>query len=174
MKDLCGKQPRTQENWEWTPKRRRKKMGRPIRKDHIFNDRLGNNDDSTAYSGRIEVTAYFPTGGSLQQDDDSYIMRQRGSKQFLIHQADSSEAVYTLVAKAPTELSAGEFCVKVTIRNEDSSTIQDAYVEKFYNRTVHYAFKNGGETIFGNVPYTLGAEAGEDSTVAGAGVIDVI
>jgi len=147
-------------------------MGRPIRKDRMFNDRLGNNDDSTRYSGRIEVTAYYPLGGSLQQSDDSYIMRQRGSKQFLIHQADSSEAVYTLVAKAPGELSGGEFCVKVTIRNEDSSVVQDAYVEKFYNRTVHYAYNNGANT--GTVKYTLGAEAGEDSTVSGQGAIDVI
>jgi len=147
-------------------------MGRPIRKDRMFNDRLGNDDDSTRYSGRIEVTAYYPVGGSLLQSDDSYIMRQRGSKQFLIHQADSSEAVYTLVAKAPGELSEGEFCVKVTIRNEDSSVVQDAYVEKFYNRTVHYAYNNGANT--GTVPYTLGTEAGEDSTVAGAGSIDVI
>ena len=138
----------------------------------MFNDRLGNNDDSTAYSGRIEVTAYFPVGGSLQQTDDSYIMRQRGSKQFLIHQADSSEAIYTLVAKAPGELVAGEMCVKVTIRNDDSSVVQDAYVSKFFNRTVHYAYNNGADT--GSVPYTLGAEAGEDSTVSGAGSIDVI
>ena len=138
----------------------------------MFNDRLGNNDDSTRYSGRIEVTAYYPVGGSLQQDNDAYIMRQRGSKRFLIHQADSSEAVYTLVAKAPGELSAGEFCVKVTIRNDDSSVVQDAYVEKFYNRTVHYAYNNGANT--GSVKYTLGTEAGEDSTVSGSGSIDVI
>ena len=75
-------------------------------------------------------------------------------------------------AKPPAELSAGEFCVKVTIRNTDSGVPEDAWVEKFYNRTVHFADAQG--TVTGSVPYTLGAEAGEDSTVAGAGVIDVI
>ena len=138
----------------------------------MFNDRLGNNDDSTAYSGRIEVSAYFPSGGSLQQNDDAYIMRQRGSKQFLIHQPDSTEAVYTLVPKPPAELVAGEMCVKITIRNTDSGVPEDAWVEKFYIRTVHFADAQG--TVTGHVPYTLGTEAGEDSTAAGAGSINVI
>ena len=85
---------------------------------------------------------------------------------------DSSVATYTLVAKSPAELAAGEMCVKVAIRNTDSGVVQDAWVEKFYNRTVHYADAQGTET--GTVTYTLGAEAGEDSTVAGQGSIDVI
>ena len=92
--------------------------------------------------------------------------------QFLIHQPDSTEAVYTLVAKPPAELSAGEFCVKVTIRNTDSGVPQDAWVERFYNRTIHYADAQGTET--GTVTYTLGTAAGEDSTVAGEGSVDVV
>ena len=138
----------------------------------MFNDLIGNNEDSTRYAGRIEVTAYYPVGGSLIELDDSYIMRQRGSNRFLIAQQDSSTAVYTLKGVAPSELAAGEFCVKVTIRNDDSSVIQDAYVTRFYNNTVHYAYNNGANT--GWVKYTLGTEAGEDSTVSGEGQIDVI
>ena len=147
-------------------------MGRPLNKSRMFNDLIGNNEDSTRYAGRIEVTAYFPVGGSLITGDDSYIMRQRGSNRFLIAQQDSTTAVYTLKGKAPAELVAGEFCVKVTIRNDDSSVVQDAYVTRFYNKTVKYAFNNGANT--GTVKYTLGTAAGEDSTVSGEGQIDVI
>ena len=145
-------------------------MGRPIKKSN-FTTTTENAGDGIA--GRIEVSAYFPSGGSLQQNDNSFIVSQRGSKQFKIQQMnDSSVATYTLVAKPPAELSAGEMCVKVTIRNTDSGVPEDAWVEKFYNRTVHYADAQG--TVTGTVAYTLGAEAGEDSTVAGAGSIDVI
>jgi len=147
--------------------RRRKQMGRPIKKSRFSAE----GSDGTA--GRIEVTAYYPTGGALQQNDDTFIISQRGSKQFKIQQQnDSSVGTYTLVAKAPGELSEGEMCVKVTIRNTDSGVPQDAWVEKFYNNTVHFAYNNGANT--GTVKYTLGAEAGEDSTVAGEGSIDVL
>ena len=143
-------------------------MGRPIKKTNFTTE--GSPD---GIAGRIEVSAYYPSGGSLQQNDNSFIISQRGSKQFKIQQMnDSSVATYTLVAKPPAELAAGEMCVKVTIRNTDSGVPQDAWVEKFYNRTVHYADAQGTET--GTVTYTLGAEAGEDSTVAGEGSIDVI
>ena len=63
-------------------------------------------------------------------------------------------------------------CVKITIRNTDSGVPEDAWVEKFYNRTLHFADAQGTET--GSVTYSLGAEAGEDSTVAGQGSVDVI
>lgn len=142
-------------------------MGRPIKSNKFS----GEGSDGTA--GKIEVTAYYPVGGALQQNDNTFIISQRGSKRFRIQQQnDSSVGTYTLVAKAPGELSEGEMCVKVTIRDADSSVVNDAYVEKFYNRTVHFAYNNGANT--GRVKYTLGAEAGEDSTVAGQGSIDVL
>ena len=66
--------------------------------------------DGTA--GRIAVTAYYPSGGSLQQNDNSFIVSQRGSKRFKINQMnDSSSAVYTLKAVAPASLAEGEMCV---------------------------------------------------------------
>ena len=141
-------------------------MGRPIRKDRL------SREDTAGQSGKIEVTAYYPIGGSLQQDDNAFILSQRGSNRYQIQQADSTVAVFTLKGKAPNELSEGEFCVKVTIRNDDSSVVQDAYVTRFYNRTIHYAYNNGANT--GSVKYTLGTEAGEDSTVSGSGSIDVL
>ena len=141
-------------------------MGRPIRKDRL------SREDTAGQSGKIEVTAYYPIGGSLEQDDNAFILSQRGSNRFQIQQADSTVAVFTLKGKAPNELSEGEFCIKVTIRNDDSSVVQDAYVTRFYNRTIHYAYNNGANT--GSVKYTLGTEAGEDSTVSGSGSIDVL
>jgi hypothetical protein len=157
--DLCGLQPRSQENWHWTPIRR-KKMGRPIKKSKM------RESFSPGASGTIEVTAYYPSGGSLQQNDNSYVVSQRGSKQFKIHQAnDSSEAVYTLVAKAPASLVAGEMCIKVIL---DDSTL--AYVEKFYNNTIHYVESDG--TTTGTIPYTLSTDANEDTVQSGKGVVD--
>ena len=141
-------------------------MGRPVNKNRL--SRI----DTAGQTGKIEVTAYYPIGGSLEQDDNAFILSQRGSNKFKIQQADSTVAVYTLKGKAPNELSEGEFCVKVTIRNDDSSVVQDAYVTRFYNRIVHYAYNNGANT--GSVKYTLGTEAGEDSTVSGSGSIDVL
>ena len=141
-------------------------MGRPVNKNRL--SRI----DTAGQTGKIEVTAYYPIDGSLEQDDNAFILSQRGSNKFKIQQADSTVAVYTLKGKAPNELSEGEFCVKVTIRNDDSSVVQDAYVTRFYNRTVHYAYNNGANT--GSVKYTLGTEAGEDSTVSGSGSIDVL
>ena len=143
-------------------------MGRPIKKTRFSTD-TGNDGDA----GKIEVTAYFPVGGSLITGDNSFIVSQRGSNRFRIQQySDSSQAVYTLKAKAPGELVAGEMCVKVRIRNEDSSIVQDAYVSRFYNNTVKFAFNDGANT--GSVKYTLGTQAEEDSTVAGEGAIDVV
>ena len=141
-------------------------MGRPIRKSRL------SREDTAGQAGKIEVTAYYPIGGSLEQDDNAFILSQRGSNKFKIQQADSTVAVFILKGKAPNELAEGEMCVKVAIRNEDSSVVQDAYVTRFYNRTVHYAYNNGANT--GSAPYSLGAEAGEDSTVAGTAVIDVL
>jgi hypothetical protein len=46
-----------------------------------------------------------------------------------------------------------------------------AYVEKFYNNTVHYVTA-GGNT--GHVPYTLGGEGDDEGKVSGKGSIDVI
>ena len=126
-------------------------------------------------AGKIEVTAYYPTGGSLQQSDNSFIISQRSSRKFKIHQqSDSSDAVLDLRAVAPANLSEGQFCVRVIL---DDSTV--AYVEKFYNNIVHYRVNStNGYTdgTSGWVKYSLGSETGgADSTpVSGQGVIDVI
>ena len=148
-------------------------MGRPINKNRMFNDLIGNNEDSTRYSGRLEVTAYFPIGGSLQQSDDSYIMRQRGSNRFLIAQQDSTTAVYTLKGVAPASLAAGEMCVRVVVTNGDSTNFT-AFVTRFYNKTIKWAYVVDGVTITGTSKYTLGTEAGEGTAATGFASIDVI
>ena len=134
-------------------------MGRPIKKTRMLatlNPAVG--------SGTIQVTAYFPAGGSATTDIGSYIVSQRGSRQFKIHQlSDSSEAVYTLTAVAPASLgnTSNQFCVQVILND---STV--AYVDKFYNNTVHYVAAAGAA---GSVTYTLGVE-GTDEGQAGSGV----
>ena len=136
-------------------------MGRPIKKTRMLatlNPAVG--------SGTIQVTAYFPAGGSATTDIGSYIVSQRGSRQFKVHQlSDSSEVVYTLTAVAPASLSAGEFCVQVILSD---STV--GYVAKFYNRTVHYVTAAGAA---GSVKFTLGAEGTDEGAVAGTGSINV-
>ena len=144
-------------------------MGRPIKKG-----RFGNS------AGDIEVTAAFATG-TTQPDgsgaeavstaNGNYIVSQRGSTQFKVNflSADGStrlEQVLTLTAVAPGSLTNGQFCVQVIL---DDSTV--AYVEKFYNNTIHYVTA-GGAT--GNVPYTLGAEGDDEGQSSGKGSIDVI
>jgi len=47
-----------------------------------------------------------------------------------------------------------------------------AYVEKFYNNTIHYVEADGVTT--GTVKYTLGAEGSDEGAVANLGSIDVI
>jgi len=149
-------------------------MGRPIKKTRMFNDQLPNNEDSTAYSGRIEVTAYYPVGGSLQQNDDAYIMKQRGSNRFLISQGDSSTAVYTLKGVEPSALTEGQMCIRVALSDTDDSTNRIGYVTRLYNRTIQFAGVLAGATFTGSAKYTLGAAAGEDSALNGFATIDVI
>jgi len=148
-------------------------MGRPINKNRLFNDLIGDTEDSTRYAGKIEVTAYYPISGSLQQGDDTYIMRQRGSNRFLIAQADSTTAVYTLKGVAPASLAAGEMCVRVVVTNGDSTNF-NAFVTRFYNRTIKWAYVVDGVTITGRSKYTLGTQANEDSSLSGFASIDVI
>ena len=138
-------------------------MGRPIKKSRMLaslNPAVG--------SGTIQVTAYFPAGGSSTTDIGSYIVSQRGSRQFKIHQlSDSSEGVYTLKAVAPASIVAGEFCVQVILSD---STV--GYVAKFYNRTVHYV-TSGGTT--GTATYSLSTEATDEAKGAsGTVTIDVM
>ena len=138
-------------------------MGRPIKKTRMTLDVSSNK----AGANTIQVSAYFPVGSSLQTDALSYVVNQRGSRQFKIHQgSDSSEAVYTLKAVAPASLTAGKFCVQVIL---DDSTV--AYVNKFYNRTVHYVTAAGAA---GTCTYTLGTEGTDEQKTAGTGSIDVI
>jgi len=111
-------------------------MGRPIQKAKM--QPIGDTGP-TGTSGRLAVTAYRPYGGSKVDSTTAYIVNQRGSKKFKIHLEDSSEEVMLLKAVAPTSLAndnvngLGEFCVQVIL---DDSTV--AYVEKFYNNTIHY------------------------------------
>ena len=59
----------------------------------------------------------------------------------------------------------GEFMVQVTL---DDSTV--AYVEKFYNNTVHYVDASGNT---GSVPYSLGTDI-QGSIESGKGNIDIV
>ena len=145
-------------------------MGRPIQKAKM--QPIGDTGP-TGTSGRLAVTAYRPYGGSKVDSTTAYIVNQRGSKKFKIHLEDSSEEVMLLKAVAPTSLAndnvngLGEFCVQVIL---DDSTV--AYVEKFYNNTIHYVEADGVTT--GTVKYTLGGEGSDEGAVANLGSIDVI
>jgi len=146
-------------------------MGRPIKKTKmsIDNTLSGANE---ALSGKLAVTAYRPYGGAKVDSTTAYIVSQRGSKKFKIHLEDSTEETMLLKAVAPASLAndnvngMGEFCVQVIL---DDSTV--AYVEKFYNNTIHYVEADG--TTTGTVKYTLGAEGSDEGAVANLGSIDV-
>ena len=135
----------------------------------IDNTLSGTNE---ALSGKLAVTAYRPYGGAKVDSTTAYIVSQRGSKKFKIHLEDSTEETMLLKAVAPASLAndnvngMGEFCVQVIL---DDSTV--AYVEKFYNNTIHYVEADG--TTTGTVKYTLGAEGSDEGKVANLGSIDV-
>jgi hypothetical protein len=143
-------------------------MGRPIQKSKMSG---GANAFGGNLSGKLAVTAYRPFGGSKVDSTTAYIVNQRGSKKFKIHLEDSTEAVLLLKAVAPASLAGdnatgfGEFCVQVIL---DDSTV--AYVEKFYNNTIHYVTAAGAT---GRVKYTLGNEGTDEGKVANLGSIDV-
>ena len=140
-------------------------MGRPIRKDKFVASFGG------VTAAKIAVTAYRPFGGAKVDSTTAYIVKQRGSKKFKIHLEDSTEVDMLLKAVAPGSLAnnngsgLGEFMVQVTL---DDSTV--AYVEKFYNNTVHYIDASGNT---GTVPYTLGTDI-EGSIESGHGNIDIV
>ena len=143
-------------------------MGRPIQKSKMSG---GANAFGGNLSGKLAVTAYRQYGGSKVDSTTAYIVNQRGSKKFKIHMDDSSEAVLLLKAVAPASLAGdnatgfGEFCVQIIL---DDSTV--AYVEKFYNNTIHYVTAAGAT---GRVKYTLGSEGTDEGAVANLGSIDV-
>ena len=143
-------------------------MGRPIKESKMAG---GANDFGGNLSGKLAVTAYRPYGGAKVDSTTAYIVSQRGSKKFKIHLEDSSEETMLLKAVAPGSLAnnnvngMGEFCVQVIL---DDSTV--AYVEKFYNRTIHYVTAAGAT---GTVKYTLGTEGTDEGAVANLGSIDV-
>ena len=143
-------------------------MGRPIKKNRMSGLAGAFGGD---LSGKLAVTAYRPYGGSKVDSTVAYIVNQRGSEKFKIHLEDSSEAVMILRPVAPASLAndnpngLGEFCVQIIL---DDSTV--AYVEKFYNRTVHYVTAAGAT---GRVKYTLGSEGTDEGAVADLGSIDV-
>jgi hypothetical protein len=145
-------------------------MGRPINKNRmsVANTLNGGNASLT---GKLAVTAYRPFGGSKTDSTTAYIVAQRASRLYKIHLEDSTEAIMKLVAVAPGSLvnndtsGYGQFCVQVIL--EDSTV---AYVEKFYNRTIHYKTAAGAT---GTVKYSLGNEGSDMGAVAGLGSIDV-
>ena len=143
-------------------------MGRPINKNRMVS---GASDFGSNLSGKLAVTAYRPFGGSKVDSTTAYIVSQRASRLFKIHLEDSTEVVMKLVAVAPGSLAAndaggyGQFCVQVILSD---STV--AYVEKFYNRTIHYVTAAGAT---GTVKYSLGAEGSDNDAVANLGSIDV-
>ena len=148
-------------------------MGRPIKSSKMAGT-------SSGAAGQIAVTAYRTSGASLTNSTTAYLISQRGSKLFKISLEDSSTGVYCLKAVAPGSLSAsppngsaGEFCVQIIL---DDSTV--AFVEKFYNNTVHWVDGSGNT---GHAFYSLGTEGTDESGGAGAsseginsGSIDVI
>jgi len=143
-------------------------MGRPLNKNNMSGTGYHQGTEhQSSLAGNIAVTAYRPYGGAKVDSTVAYVVSQRSSNKFKIQLEDSSEAVYQLKAVAPGSLSAtntsslGEFCVQVILND---STV--AYVEKFYNRTIHYVTAAG---TAGFCTYTLGAE-GTDEAQAGAGV----
>lgn len=132
-------------------------MGRPIRKDKFVSSFGG------VTAAKIAVSNYR-TGGSNTASTTAYIVAQRGSTQFKIHMDDSTEEVFTLVTKATLDTN-GTFNVKVTL---DDSTV--AFVNKFYNNTVHFTKTDGSH---GHVPYTLGTDI-QGSIESGHGNIDIV
>ncbi len=134
-------------------------MGRPIKKSKMTG---GADDFGGDLSGNIAVTAYRPAGGSKVDSTVAYIVSQRGSKLFKIHLDDSSEAVYELKAVAPGSLAntSNQFCVQVILND---STV--AYVEKFYNNTIHWVDAAGNT---GHSFYSLGAEGTDEGGGSGA------
>tara|TARA_A100001011_G_C14158561_1_gene777204 strand:- start:662 stop:1096 length:435 start_codon:yes stop_codon:yes gene_type:complete len=142
-------------------------MGRPIKKSKFVSD------FGASTSAKIAVTAYRTFGGAKVDSTTAYIVSQRGSKKFKIHLDDSSEETMLLKAVAPASLannnvnSMGEFMVQVTL---DDSTV--AYVEKFYNNTVHYVDASGNT---GTIPYSLGQDpSGDFDLESGKGVVDIV
>ena len=148
-------------------------MGRPIKSSKMAGNASG-------AAGQIAVTAYRTSGASLTNSTTAYLISQRGSKLFKISLEDSSEGVYCLKAVAPGSLSAtppngsaGEFCVQIILND---STV--AFVEKFYNNTVHWVDGSGNTGV---ATYSLGTEGTDEGGGAGAsaegiksGSIDVI
>ena len=135
-------------------------MGRPLKKTKMAQ---GIVDVAADLVGKVAVTGYRPSGGSLVSSTTSYIISQRGSKLFKIWLEDSTTGVYELKAVAPASLAntSNQFCVQVILND---STV--GYVDRFYNRTIHYVTAAGAA---GTCTYTLGVE-GDDEAKAGAGI----
>jgi hypothetical protein len=147
-------------------------MGRPIKSSKMSGTGYHSGSEyASTLSGNLAVTAYRPFGGSKVDSKVAYIVSQRSSTKFKIHLEDSSEVVMQLKAVAPGSLandnssSLGEFCVQVIL---DDSTV--AYVEKFYNNTIHYVTAGG---VTGEKPYTLKAEGTDEGQDSDKANIDV-
>ena len=126
-------------------------------------------------AGKLEVTGAFsnnttqpnsPGAEAVSTASGNYIVAQRGSNRFKVNflSADGSSRlneVLTLKAVAPGSLTNGEFCVQVIL---DDSTV--AYVNRFYNNTVHCTTVSGDNH---SVTYSLGAEGDDDGGGSGEG-----
>ena len=132
-------------------------MGRPIKKSKFISD-FGSGE-----TGKIAVSGYR-TGGSNTASTTAYIVSQRGSNRFKVHLQDSTETVMTLVTDA-TLTENGTFHVKAVL---DDSTV--VYVNRFFNRTVHYTKTDGTN---GRAPYSLGTDL-QGSIESGHVNIDVV
>tara|TARA_B100000900_G_C20165722_1_gene547778 strand:- start:5 stop:445 length:441 start_codon:yes stop_codon:yes gene_type:complete len=130
-------------------------MGRPMKKSYMAGNASGQ-------AGQIAVTAFRPSGGAKVDSTTAYIINQRGSKKFKISLADSTTGIYELKAVAPGSLgnSSNQFCVQAILN--DSTVV---YVEKFYNRTIHWV-DGAGNT--GRAFFTLGTEGTDEGGGAGA------
>ncbi len=130
-------------------------MGRPIKKSKMAGSASGS-------AGNIAVTAHRAQGGAKVDATKAYIINQRGSKKFKISLADSSVGIYELKAVAPGSLqnTSNQFCVQAVLN--DSTVV---YVEKFFNRTIHWV-DGAGNT--GRAFYTLGTEGTDEGGGAGA------
>ena len=130
-------------------------MGRPMKKSYMAGNASGQ-------AGQIAVTAFRPSGGAKVDSTTAYIINQRGSKKFKISLADSTTGIYELKAVAPGSLgnSSSQFCVQAILN--DSTVV---YVEKFYNRTIHWV-DGAGNT--GRAFFTLGTEGTDEGGGAGA------
>lgn len=111
-------------------------MGRPINKRFF---------GTSASEGDIRVR--FKTGGT---EYNGYIVRQKGSKKFVVTDGGSNTATCTLTNKADASLDNGEMTIKGRI---DAGTV--GFVSKIDGRTC--VLVNTSGTTIGSGPWAFGS-----------------